>query len=157
MLEVQAKIRVTLPPYPVYVSSIYVILIHIVIAFVVFVFPTLVISLSCLFFHISGTTARNPIDRIFRRWTMSTNCGRIREDRRGFFTECLRCVILDFSDRRLVTGLAVIIVGVVKLTTGQTTVCHFTNVMDLARFSPNTHMLSLLVLRTHSRRRVDKP
>ncbi|KAF2428790.1 hypothetical protein EJ08DRAFT_699010 [Tothia fuscella] len=57
---------------------------------------------------------------------------------------------MSFSDQQLVTGIAVLVAGIKKLADGNITIYHFSLVTDLAWFSSNTHLLSLLTIRDFS-------
>jgi hypothetical protein len=57
-------------------------------------------------------------------------------------------MVMALSDQQLVTGLAILIAAYVKLSLwNDISVYHFTITMDLAWFSSNTHLFSLIVLR----------
>lgn len=75
---------------------------------------------------------------------------------RGWDTDVIAACAFDLvqalSDTQLVTGIAVLVAGMIGLTRADSekpmTVYHFTIVTDLAWFSSNAHLLSLLVLRS---------
>ena len=54
------------------------------------------------------------------------------------------------SDTQLVSGIAMLISASKKLRDGSISVYHFNIVTDLAWFSSNTHILTLLVIRSFS-------
>ncbi|TLD31534.1 hypothetical protein PspLS_02520 [Pyricularia sp. CBS 133598] len=94
----------------------------------------------------------NPIDRYLRRAV----CRPVRSwmIRRGLNPDiwegCAYEVVMALSDQQLVTGLAILVTAIIKLTKGTITVYHFNIATDLAWFSGNVHLLSLLVIRQHN-------
>ncbi|TLS30353.1 hypothetical protein PpBr36_03211 [Pyricularia pennisetigena] len=94
----------------------------------------------------------NPIDRVLRR----SVCRPMRSwmIRKGLSPDvwegCAYEVVMALSDQQLVTGLAILITAIIKLAKGTVTVYHFNMATDLAWFSGNVHLLSLLVIRQHN-------
>jgi hypothetical protein len=64
------------------------------------------------------------------------------------WSECFYSVTFSLSDQQLVTGIAILTAGIKMLAQGTVTAYHFSIVRDLAFFSSNAHLLSLLVLWT---------
>jgi hypothetical protein len=99
-----------------------------------------------------GKITINPLDGIFRHCL----CDRIQKvvNRANPYTaslwaDCAFDLVISLSDQQLVTGLAILIAGTVRLHSAQIAVYHFAIVADLAWFSSNTHILSLLVVRSY--------
>jgi hypothetical protein len=109
-------------------------------------------STQYLFPLIRSTQSRNPNDQGLRRnssWSFQHSLHRARLQ---FWAECTQKIALSVSDQQLVTGMAILIVAYVKLVLwNNISVYHFSIVMDLAWFSSNTHIFSLLVLREYLR------
>jgi hypothetical protein len=70
---------------------------------------------------------------------------------RRFWREMIEKVVLVLSDQQLVTGTAILAVGIYRLppSHGQISFYHFTILADLAWFSSNTHQLAVMVLREY--------
>lgn len=89
----------------------------------------------------------NPIDARFRRYF----CDRLRrvvgEKNASRWSEACFALVLTLSDQQLVTGNAILITAMYMLNDGSISVYHFNLVTDLAWFSSNTHLLSLLIVR----------
>lgn len=62
--------------------------------------------------------------------------------------ECFFRVTLTLSDQQLVTGIAMMIAGFRMFAKGTISVYHFSTIRELAFFSSNSHLLSLLALRS---------
>jgi hypothetical protein len=85
--------------------------------------------------------------------------------RRGWDADVLAACASDLvqalSDTQLVTGIAVLVAGMIGLAradaAGPMTVYHFTIVTDLAWFSSNAHLLALLVLRSRGISAKERP
>ena len=94
----------------------------------------------------------NPIDRFFRKHF----CGRVQKAlniskrRADLYATCLFEIVMILSDQQLITGIAILAAAVKELHEGKISVYHFTIVTDLSWFSSNTHLLSLLVVRSFS-------
>jgi hypothetical protein len=99
----------------------------------------------------------NPIDEL---WTKHV-CLRVqaRVPNADRWSECLYRVTFALSDQQLVTGIAILVAGFKLLGEGTITAYHFSIVRDLAFFSSNAHLLSLLALWSAfgSKQRQDKP
>ena len=65
------------------------------------------------------------------------------------WAESLFEVVVMLSDQQLVTGIAVLSSAIYLRNRGSIAVYHYTIATDLAWFSSNTHLLSLLALRGH--------
>ncbi|KAH7310892.1 hypothetical protein B0I35DRAFT_439855 [Stachybotrys elegans] len=66
------------------------------------------------------------------------------------WANCLYDLVVSLSDQQLVTGIAVLVAGYIGLGNGSISIYHFTMVVQLAWFSSNTHLLSLLVVRSYA-------
>tara|TARA_R110002003_G_scaffold9_43_gene800 strand:+ start:1400 stop:2413 length:1014 start_codon:yes stop_codon:yes gene_type:complete len=104
-----------------------------------------------------NTTSLNPVDRWLREKVTRFMSHRISDERKELWVRSLTKVLLGLSDQQLVTCLAILIVAIVKLTTGGLTVYHFSICTDLAWFSNLVHTMTLDVLSSHFRRRVKIP
>jgi hypothetical protein len=89
----------------------------------------------------------NPIDKFFRRLVSDKVQTRVPDA--SFWADCLYDLVVSLSDQQLVAGLAILISGVIGLGAGTITVYHFSMVTSLAWFSSNTHLLSLVVVRSY--------
>lgn len=119
-------------------------------AFIATAALTLFSTIMCLALHRKADDQFphiNPVDRYMRRrfpkWLQDWLGPR---DSR-LWALCFYDVTIALSDQQLVTGLALLIAGLIKLFHDRSiTVYHFSIVSDLAWFSANTHLLSLLVV-----------
>jgi hypothetical protein len=86
----------------------------------------------------------NPIDE----WWTKHVCLRVQKKvpEADIWAECLYRVTFALSDQQLGMGIAILAAGFKLLGEGTITVYHFSIVQDLAIFSSNTHLLSLLAL-----------
>jgi hypothetical protein len=83
-----------------------------------------------------------PLDFIYfpqmRRWT---------PERKEFWRRVLDRLVLGFSDQQLITGFAMILIGLIKIRTVSS--YHFFLVLSLAMLSCSIHMTSVLSLRRY--------
>lgn len=89
----------------------------------------------------------NPIDE----WWTKHICLSVQRwvgSNADVWSECFYRVTFSLSDQQLVTGIAILAAGFKMLAEGTITAYHFSVVRDLAFFSSNAHLLSLLVLWT---------
>lgn len=71
---------------------------------------------------------------------------RNRTKNANILADCFFRLTFALSDQQLVTGIAMMIAGLRMLAQGTISVYHFSLVRDLAFFSSNAHLLSLIVL-----------
>ncbi|KAL6399904.1 hypothetical protein AUP68_17314 [Ilyonectria robusta] len=90
----------------------------------------------------------NPIDKCFR-WAISDRVQK-RLKHPDLWANCLYDLVMSLSDQQLVTGFAILVSGLIGLGNGSITIYHFTTVTELAWFSSNTHLLSLLVVHSYA-------
>jgi hypothetical protein len=83
-----------------------------------------------------------PLDFIYtpqmRRWT---------PEKKEFWRRVLDRLVLGFSDQQLITGFAMILIGLIKIRT--VTSYHFFLILSLAMLSCSIHMTSVLSLRRY--------
>jgi hypothetical protein len=123
--------------------------IQVVISFGISAGSTLICTILCLLFARSSEFTYNWVDYNARKFIELVRRDR-QTARRERIAECLRDVITSLSDTQLVTGIAILVAALKKLGDGSITIYHFNIVTDLAWFSSNTHILSLLVVRSFS-------
>ena len=114
---------------------------------------TLIATLICLLLSRKSQEpwTVNPIDEVLR----INICDRVQnsrfigEERAHVWSHVLYDMVICLSDQQLVTGTAVLVAALKLLhVDGTITVYHFTVVTNLAWFSANTHLLSMLVVRS---------
>lgn len=123
----------------------------VVIAFVVSAFLTLLTTIIALALNRQSEGTFNWIDygsRNFMQWSLQLLLGIHYGPDTEFFANCLKDVVVALGDTQLVSGIAILIAATYKLANGSITIYHFNFVSDLAWFSSNTHILSLLVIRS---------
>jgi hypothetical protein len=88
----------------------------------------------------------NPVDE----WWTKNICLPVRQHVRQpeLWAECFFRVTFTLSDQQLVTGIAILVASFKLLREGKITAYHFGVARDLAFFSSNAHLLSLLALWT---------
>ncbi|KAI1170781.1 hypothetical protein F4777DRAFT_567937 [Nemania sp. FL0916] len=121
----------------------------VVVAYVVSATLTLLMSIMCLLLSRSNEFATfNPIDRALRQAV----CRRVQEwlgrSRSDEWSLVLHDMVICLSDQQVVTGIALLVACIKLLSDSSITVYHFTIASDLVWFSSNTHLLSLLVIRS---------
>jgi hypothetical protein len=89
----------------------------------------------------------NPIDELWKKH-ICLPVQRWVGPHADVWSECFYRVTFSLSDQQLVTGIAILTAGFKMLAQGTITAYHFSIVRDLAFFSSNAHLLSLLVLWT---------
>jgi hypothetical protein len=128
-------------------------------------FFTVLFTIVCLILirydNTPGATTYNPIDKWFRR-TFSKPAQDFNRVKAKIYSEILFDVIVTLSDQQLVTGIAMLLAGIIGIrdgNPGSMSVYHFSLVSDLAWLSSNTHLASLLVVRAYrnSRKPKSKP
>lgn len=108
---------------------------------------TLSLTIVCLVLKgQNDPDAVNPWDNYLRRKCDDWVRHWMSKDRANRWSECLRDVVLTLSDSQLVTGIAILASAIKLMNDGTIVVYHFNLVIDLAWFSSNTHLLSLLVI-----------
>ncbi len=75
----------------------------------------------------------------------------MKDEQKKFWGTVIERVILNLSDQQLLTGIAILVLGLIKHCT--ISVYHFTVVSDLAWFSSYVHMTSLILLQDYLRDR----
>ncbi|KAI9712435.1 MAG: hypothetical protein M1820_001648 [Bogoriella megaspora] len=121
--------------------------IGVVVSFMASALLTLILTIAWILLSRDvDPAAINPIDK----WMDERICDPLQNwigpDRASRAADCLRDVILSFSDSQLVTGIAMLASAVKLLNDGTIVVYHFNIVTDLAWFSSNVHLLSLRVI-----------
>ena len=92
----------------------------------------------------------NLVDKFFRHQI----CERVQRalKRRKINVErlarCFYVLVMTLSDQQLATGIAIPAAAIKRLNAGTISIYHFSIAADLAWFSSNTHLLSLLVVRS---------
>jgi len=112
---------------------------------------TLLSTVLCLLLQREDSTGKeslNPIDGRIRSTLGKRLRGFVKKHEHLHpLVSCLRGLTKALSDQQLVTGIAILVAALKRLYVDQTiTVYHFSIVTDLAWFSANTHLLSLLVV-----------
>ena len=123
----------------------------VVVAFVVSASLTLLTTIIALALNRQSEGTFNWIDyssRSFMQWLLPLLLGIHYGPDTKFFANCLKDVVVALGDTQLVSGIAILIVATYKFANGSITIYHFNFVSDLAWFSSNTHILSLLVIRS---------
>ncbi|KAI0423750.1 hypothetical protein F5Y09DRAFT_354644 [Xylaria sp. FL1042] len=123
--------------------------IGVVIAFVVSASLTLILTVMCLLLsRRSDTDILNPIDRFARRNLCRPVQEWIGKERSKKLSYVLYDMVVCLSDQQLVTGIALLVAAIKLLNDSTIVVYHFSIAMDLIWFSSNTHLLSLIVVRS---------
>ncbi|KAH8682701.1 hypothetical protein BX600DRAFT_522175 [Xylariales sp. PMI_506] len=124
----------------------------VIIAFIASAAFTLVFTAVCLVFsrttRVKGGTY-NRCDYYLRRYI----CEWVQEKTGSVsmvIAETAKDVVLSLSDTQLVTGMAMLVAAVIRLSAKSISVYHFSIVTDLVWLSVNTHGLSLLVVRSYT-------
>jgi hypothetical protein len=96
---------------------------------------------------VNDEKTENPIDKRFRR-TISNRLPAVSSSHRLFWSTVIKNFVLGLSDQQLVTGIAILMVGFIRLSAsqGQIRVYHMAIVVDLAWFSSSTHFAALDIL-----------
>src|SRR5882757_4158817 len=137
--------------------------IKVISAFIASAGLTLVPTILCLLLNRTngkrkrdGTISPEPqtlnfIDRWFRKHVCEKLRKRMesREWDPDLYADCAKSLVETLSDQQLVTGVAVLVAAIKGLRDRSMSVYHFTIVTDLAWFSSNTHLFSLLVWRSY--------
>ncbi len=79
----------------------------------------------------------------------------MKDEQKKFWGTVIERVILNLSDQQLLTGIAILVLGLIKHCT--VSVYHFTVISDLAWFSSYVHMTSLILLQDYLRDRPQLP
>lgn len=93
-----------------------------------------------------GERTMNPIDRFLRMKLGERLQKRVGPHQSKRFAQALYNLLLSLSDTQLVTGVAILVPSLYKLSRGTITIYHFSIVMDLAWMASNTYILTLLVV-----------
>jgi len=121
-------------------------------AFLVSAELTMIATAICLLFSRGrepSDDTYNAIDRGLRKLIcepVHRFCGK---DRAELIADTAYDVVLSLSDTQLVTAIAMLIAAVVRLFDGTITVYHFSMVTELVWLAANSHLLSLLVVRSY--------
>ncbi|KAL7621944.1 hypothetical protein AAE478_007444 [Parahypoxylon ruwenzoriense] len=119
----------------------------VIVAFTATASLTLVATVACLLLSRSrGERTFNPIDRFFRAHICEPVQTLLGEKRADLWALVLYDMVICLSDQQLVTGTAFLVACLRKIADASITVYHVETVADLAWFSSNTHLLSLLVV-----------
>ena len=118
-------------------------------------FFTVLFTIVCLILirydTTTGAITYNPIDKWFRR-KFSKPAQDFNRVKAKIYSEILFDVVVTLSDQQLVTGIAMLLAGIIGIrdgSPGSMSVYHFSLVSDLAWLSSNTHLASLLVVRAY--------
>lgn len=126
-------------------------ILEVIIAFVTSAALSAISTISCLSLSCASDledyATYNWIDRHPRRFIRQQTSEQQKPQLKRI-AKCLRDLVLSLSDTQLVTGSAMLVVALKKLADGTITVYHFTIVTDLIWFSSNTHILTLIVVRS---------
>ncbi|KAF2031541.1 hypothetical protein EK21DRAFT_110911 [Setomelanomma holmii] len=90
---------------------------------------------------------KNPIDEVWTKYICLPVQKKVVSDA-DVWSECFYRVTFTLSDQQLVTGITILTAGLKLYAGGTITAYHFSIVWDLAFFSSNAHLLSLLALWT---------
>lgn len=118
---------------------------QVLVAFFVSALFTWISTFLCLLLEPREKPKRkNPIDE----WWTKHICLPAREvvPQADLLSECFYRVTWSLSDQQLVTGIAILVASFKLFNEGAITAYHFTIARDLAFFSSNSHLLSLLAL-----------
>lgn len=91
----------------------------------------------------SKRESRNQIDR---KWIKKWG-GALSQEQRDICFEVFYPFVLSLSDTQLASGLAVLSIGLFRLSKGDLSTYHFNIIQDLAWLASNSHLLSLEVIR----------
>ncbi|KAF2871775.1 hypothetical protein BDV95DRAFT_48875 [Massariosphaeria phaeospora] len=94
----------------------------------------------------------NAIDEVFEQRVCLAVRNRVGVRRARVLAASFYAVTVALSDQQLVTGIAMLAAGLTLLARRAISVYHFSVVRDLAFFSSNAHLLSLLALWRSTRR-----
>ncbi|KAI1843013.1 hypothetical protein JX266_010866 [Neoarthrinium moseri] len=123
--------------------------IGVVAAFLTSASLTLFATILCLVLSRNNTLPTyNPIDEFFRHYMCEPVQNLIGHHNSQVWGRVLYDMVVGLSDQQLVTGIALLVTAIIKLYNGSITVYHLNIVTDLVWFSSNTHLLSLLVVRS---------
>lgn len=126
-------------------------ILEVIIAFVASAALGAISTISCLSLSCASAledyTTYNWIDRYPRRFIRRQISEQQRPQLKRI-AKCLRDVVLSLSDTQLVTSFAILVIALKQLADGTIPVYHFTIVTDLTWFSSNTHVLTLIVVRS---------
>ncbi|OCL08074.1 hypothetical protein AOQ84DRAFT_407616 [Glonium stellatum] len=129
----------------------------VIISFIITAGLTLVFSTAYLLIRAGAlhNAAKLPDKRL--PWSISKfSQNIISHARRELLADCLLKIVLSFSDQQLAVGLAMLFTGIYMFVQTSISVYHFSIVMDLAWFSSNTHLLSLIVLKDYLSKKAKK-
>ena len=133
----------TLEDWGYFTSIASVLSVKVLISFVATAGLTLLLSVFALSIDALGRRSdRNGTDSIFAD-----------KLKRQFWRKIVERVVLGLSDQQLVTGTAILSVGLYRVppSRGHISFYHFSLLTDLAWFSSNTHQLAVMVLREYFR------
>ncbi|KAH7356763.1 hypothetical protein BKA65DRAFT_214413 [Rhexocercosporidium sp. MPI-PUGE-AT-0058] len=117
-------------------------------AFIITASLTLIGTVAYLLFRpASEFPTLNPINRKLRLVVSRIRQRVIGPRMTTIWSEALFEIVMQLSDQQLVTGTAMLATIIYLRNQGAITVYHFTMATNLAWFSSNTHLLSLLILR----------
>ena len=117
-------------------------------AFIVTAGLTLVGTIAFLLFRpATQFDTVNPVNKYLRRIVSQKFQSIIGTRMTTVWSEALFEIVMLLSDQQLVTGTAMLATIIYLRSQGAITVYHYTIATDLAWFSSNTHLLSLVVLR----------
>ncbi|KAL8676356.1 MAG: hypothetical protein Q9186_007115 [Xanthomendoza sp. 1 TL-2023] len=121
--------------------------IGVIMAFIATSFVTIAITHSSLLLGIIRGYEDNAIDVWIFSQVQKVRLLRANAERTKFWQPVVEQLVLTLSDQQLIVGIAILVAGFVKHCS--ISVYHFTIVSDLAWFSSNTHMTSLIVLQVY--------
>lgn len=110
----------------------------------------MILTITCVILTGEGaSTSFNPWDKFldkhvcqrFRRW--------VGDDRSNRVADCAYAGVLALSDTQLVFGFAALSAGLRLMNKGTLDAYHFLIITDLAWLSSNTHLLSLIAIRSY--------
>lgn len=118
--------------------------IQIVISFIATSCVTILIALVSFLLGLIREERDNAIDAWVMKHLQKSTVLRARIERTDFWQPIVEGLALNLSDQQLLVGISILVAGFVNHCS--ISVYHFVIVYDLAWFSSNTHMTSLLVL-----------
>ncbi|KAL8941121.1 MAG: hypothetical protein Q9211_001955 [Gyalolechia sp. 1 TL-2023] len=121
--------------------------IGIVIAFIATSFVTIAVAYGGLFLHIIPWPGNNAIDTWVSTKLQRVPWLQLSEERRNIWQPIIESLVMALSDQQLLVGISILIAGFASHCS--ISVYHFTIVIDLAWFSSNTNLTTLVVLEVY--------
>ncbi|KAL8647562.1 MAG: hypothetical protein Q9226_006381, partial [Calogaya cf. arnoldii] len=121
--------------------------IGIICAFVVTNFVNIAIAFAGLFFGMIRGLEANAIDRLVFSQLQKVSFLRVKDSRFKFWQPIMEALTLALSDQQILMGILILVTGFIKHCS--ISAYHFELISDLAWFSSNTNLTSLIVLQIY--------